>query len=80
MSVGEKAPVRRQVGTEKANTREPSFKCRKHSDDIKPESDVAPGQAHREPAYWVGGVILPRFHAHQFQAACKLRSKSTGEL
>ena len=35
VSVREKAPVRRQVGTEKANASEPSFKCRKHSDDIE---------------------------------------------
>jgi len=35
VSMGEKALEKRQVWIEKANTREPSFKCRKWRDDIK---------------------------------------------
>ena len=35
VSVAEKALERRQVGDRKANTREPPFKCRKHSDDVE---------------------------------------------
>ena len=35
VSVTEKALQRRQVGDRKANTREPPFKCRKHSDDVE---------------------------------------------
>ena len=36
VSVTEKGVVeRRQVGDRKANTREPPFKCRKHSDDVE---------------------------------------------
>jgi hypothetical protein len=35
VSVTEKALQRRQVGDRKANTREPPFKCRKCSDDVK---------------------------------------------
>jgi hypothetical protein len=35
VSVAEKALQRRQVRDRKANTREPPFKCRKHSDDVE---------------------------------------------
>ena len=41
---------------------------------------VGPIHKYQHRALFVPDVILPRFHVHQFQAACKLRSKSTGEL
>lgn len=42
VSVAEKAPLRRQVGTEKANVSEPLLNCRKRNDDIETGVQLLP--------------------------------------
>jgi hypothetical protein len=53
----EKAYQMRQVWIKKANISEPSFKRRKHQDDIETRSVILTwDEAYREPAYWISDV------------------------